>query len=115
VSLAGVVLGMARKPTAADRPQFRRDVAKMIGELGVKSAEVSPDMVILVTRASDFEPESNVLWELEANKSSVRSDVVCSTCKNTVAMSNDAYGKYSAFDRKPRICCTVCLPSLMGS
>jgi hypothetical protein len=86
----------------------------MIGDLGAKVGEVTPDVVILVTRAEDFDPADNVLWELEGNKSFVRSDVVCSTCKNTVAMSNDAYGKYSTFDRKPRVCCTACLPSLVG-
>ncbi len=110
---AGVLSqGMKRKPTAADRPQFRRDVAKMMGELNVGVAEIAPDMTILCTRAADFDPASNVLWENEANKSAVRPDVRCSTCNETVAMSNHAYGRYAALDKKPRVCCLQCVTSL---
>jgi hypothetical protein len=100
------------KPTAADRPQFRRDVAKMMVDLGVGVGEPD-DAVILCTRADDFDPASNVLWENEANKSAVRPDVRCSTCKHNVALSNHAYARYCALDKKPRICCTACLPTLL--
>lgn len=97
-----------RKPTAADRPQFRRDVAKMLGDLNVGVTEISPDVTILCTRAGDFDPADNVLWEDEANKSAVRSDVQCFGCKSTMAMSNHAYERYSAFDKKPRVVCIQC-------
>ncbi len=97
-----------RKPTAADRPQFRRDVAKMMGELNVGVAAISPDAVILCTRASDFDPADNVLWEDVANKSAVRSDVQCFGCQSPMAMSNHAYECYSALDKKPRVICIQC-------
>jgi hypothetical protein len=104
---------MARKPTAADRPQFRRDMVDMMSKLDVQVGEVSPDAVILVSRGEGFRPSDNVLWELSGNKSSVRSDVVCSSCKKTVAMSNHTYERYTALDRKPRICCTRCVETLL--
>jgi len=97
-----------RKPTAADRPQFRRDMAKMMGELKVGVAEIEPDMVLLCTRASDFDPSQNVLWENTANKSAVRSDVQCFGCKSAMAMSNHAYERYTALDKKPRVVCIQC-------
>lgn len=97
-----------RKPTAADRPQFRRDVAKMMGELNVGVAEIAPDVVLLCTRASDFDPADNVLWENEANKSAVRADVLCFGCKSVMAMSNHAYERYSGLDKKPRVVCIRC-------
>jgi hypothetical protein len=46
----------------------------------------------------------------------VRSDVRCDFCKKTVAMSNDAYGKYTVLDKKPKIVCIRCVannPSLL--
>ena len=98
-----------RKPTAADRPQFRRDVAKVMEELNVGVAEITPDVVILCTRASDFNPAANVLWEDPANKSAVRSDVQCCACKSAVAMSNHAYERYATFDKKPRVVCIQCV------
>jgi len=101
-----------KKPSAADRPQFRRDVAKMMGDLGVKVGEPD-DAVILCTRAEDWDPASNVLWENEANRSFVRDDVQCSTCNQTVVLSNHAYKRYLALDKKPRICCLACLPTLL--
>ena len=101
-----------RKLTAADRPQFRRDMVEMIKTLNVEVGEVAPDMVILVTRAEDFDPSENSLWELDGNKSAVRPGVVCSECKSTVVMSNHTYGRYAILDKKPRICCARCIGSL---
>jgi hypothetical protein len=106
-----------RKPTAADRPEFRRDVEKMMETLDVQVGEIDDPraeaVVILVTLAVDFDPASNVLWELDANKSAVRPDVHCSFCKGVVAMSNHAYGRYAAMVKKPRVCCTRCVGSLV--
>ncbi len=84
----------------------------MMGDLGVKVGEPA-DAVILCTRDSDFDPAGNVLWEDEANKSAVRSDVRCSTCSHNVALSNHAYARYRALDKKPRICCTRCVSTLL--
>jgi hypothetical protein len=99
------------KPTAADRPQFRRDVADAMDRLGVKVGVLGPAAVLLCVRAADFDPATNVLWEDEANQIAVRPDVHCSTCKSVVALSDESYGQYSALDKKPRICCTACLPT----
>jgi hypothetical protein len=98
-----------RKLTAADRPEFRRDLAKMIKELGVGTADLDQEMTIICVRAADFNPNHNVLWELDANKSAVRNDVHCFGCNSTLAMSNEAYGRYSAFDKKPRASCVQCM------
>jgi hypothetical protein len=104
---------MKRKLSAADRPEFRRDVAKMMKGLDSKVApSLSSDMVILCLRAEDFRMADNVIWELEANKSAVRPDIQCNGCKSVVAMSNHAYENYSKMDKKPRICCTRCIESL---
>ncbi len=106
-------MGNKNKPKASDRPQFRRDVAKIMEALGVQVGEPDSAGVILCTRASEFDPATNVLWEDPANKSAVRPDVQCSTCKQTVALSNHAYERYRALDKKPRICCSACLPTLL--
>lgn len=103
---------MKKKPSAADRPQFRRDLAKMLGDLKAEVGEVTPETVILCSRAADFDPAHNVLWEQEANKSHPREGVVCSFCRSAVVLSNDAFGRYSALDKKPVICCMQCLPQL---
>lgn len=104
---------MTRKPSAADRPQFRRDVAKMLGDMNVGVAEIAPNMTILCTRASDFDPADNVLWEDVANKSAVRPDVHCSGCKSPMAMSNHAYARYSAMDKKPNVICLQCVTAYL--
>ena len=103
-----------RKATAADRPQFRRDVADMMQKLGVQVGDAGPDTMIVCSRASDFDPSDNVLWEFEANRSAVRPDVHCFRCESPMAMSNDAYGRYQKLDRKPKVCCTRCLPEVVG-
>lgn len=104
---------MKKKPTAADRPQFRRDVADMVRTLGVQVGEVGPDTMVVCSRAADFDPSSNVLWELEANRSAVRPDVHCFKCESPMAMSNDAYGKYVKADQKPKVCCVQCMVKLV--
>ncbi len=102
-----------KKPTAADRPEFRRGVAKMMKESNIGVAEITPDAVIVCTRANEFDPASNILWEDEANRSAVRPDVHCFGCKSVVAMSNHAYARYSAFDKKPRVVCVHCVESMV--
>lgn len=104
--------GPVKKPTAADRPQFRRDVADMMQRLGVQVG-VPEDAVILCTRAEDFDPSHNVLWELEANKSAVRPDVLCMACKSPMAMSNELYGRYVKADKKPKVCCPQCMVEIV--
>jgi hypothetical protein len=88
-------------------------MAKMMETLNVEVGEVSANAVILCSRAEDFNPAANVLWELDGNKSAVRQDVVCYGCKSAVAMSNHIYGRYTAMDKKPRVCCTRCAGSLL--
>jgi hypothetical protein len=102
-----------KKPTAADRPQFRRDVEDMVSKLGIQPKEISQDAIVVCTRAADFDPADNVLWELEANKSVVRLDVHCIGCKSPMAMSNHAYARYSALDKKPKVCCIQCMVEMV--
>lgn len=104
---------MRKRPTAADRPQFRRDVVDMIRTLGVQQGELDPGMAIVCTRASDFDPADNVLWEHEANRSAVRPDVRCVNCASVVAMSHDAYGRYGRLDRKPKVYCLQCMVEVL--
>ncbi len=104
---------MRRKLTAADRPEFRRQVAELVQQLGIEQGAIGPDVMVVCTRAADFDPGQNVLWELEANRSAVRPDVLCCACQSPLAMSNDAYGRYRALDRKPKVCCLQCMPGIV--
>lgn len=81
----------------------------MVEKLGIQEGEIDQDMMVVCTRAADFNPDDNVLWEMEANKSAVRPDVHCFSCNSPMAMSNDAYGKYQALDKKPKVCCIQCM------
>lgn len=101
-----------KKPTAADRPQFRRDLARDLQKLGVEIGEVGSDTMVICSRAEDFDPASNVLWELEANRSAVRPGVKCFKCGSVMAMSNHAYNGYARLDKKPRVCCVQCALTL---
>jgi hypothetical protein len=85
----------------------------MMEALDVQVGEVDSSAVICCSRASDFDPDSNVLWEDEANKSAVRPDVLCFVCKSVMAMSNHAYARYVALDKKPRVCCVQCMGTLL--
>ena len=102
-----------KKPTAADRPQFRRDVAGMIRKLDVQVGEINQDVMVVCTRAADFNPADNILWELKANQSAVRNDVFCIGCKSPLAMSNDAYERYTNLDKKPSVCCVQCMVEIV--
>lgn len=102
-----------RKPTAADRPAFRRAVADTMQKLHVQVGEPGPDDLVVCTRAADFDPATNVLWELEGNRSAVRPDVQCFSCQSPLAMSNELYGKYTRADAKPRACCAQCMLKLV--
>jgi hypothetical protein len=103
-----------KKPTAADRPEFRRDVADIVHKLGIQPAEITQDVMLVCMRAADFDPNDNVLWELEANKSAVRPDVHCTECESLLAMSNHAYKRYSGLDKKPKVCCVQCMVEVVG-
>lgn len=101
-----------KKPRAADRPQFRREMRALMEKLKPEIGEVSSNSMVLCAHADDFEPADNVLWELEGNRSSVRKDVHCFKCGGAVAMSNHLYAGYQKLDKKPRVCCGRCFPSL---
>lgn len=88
---------------------------ELMEEAAVQVGELEPDMVILCTRAEDFDPADNILWELDINKSAVRHDVRCDECKHPVALSNHTYGRYVALDKKPRVCCSRCVNSLLST
>lgn len=81
----------------------------MLSDLNVGVAKISSDVTVVCTRASDFDPVSNILFELEANRSAVRPDVHCFKCASVMVMSNDAYARYAALDKKPRVTCLQCL------
>ena len=39
-----------KKPTAADRPEFRRDLAEMVQKLDIKAGEVNQDAMVVFVR-----------------------------------------------------------------
>jgi len=87
----------------------------MMERLGIRAAEITPETTLVCTRASDFNPADNVLWEDPANRSAVRPDVACDRCKQVVAMSRYAYERWSAMDRKPGVLCPQCVVVSPGS
>ena len=90
-----------------DRHKFREALRPLVAKMEVGA--MTSDVVLLCTRASDFDPDSNSLWELEANKSAVRQDVRCSGCGSALAVSNGAYANYTAMDKRPRASCMQCV------
>jgi len=106
---------MRRRFSAADRPAFRRDVAKAFDDHNIGVGDMTePGIVVVCARAADFDPETNVLWENEANRSAVRPDVLCQDCKSPLAMSHHAYAQYRAQDRKPKVLCVQCLQRVVS-
>jgi len=71
-------------------------------------AEISSDVKIVVTRVSDFDPQSNEVWHIQANKSYERQGVVCCQCKNPVVMSDFAFKEYSKTQNPEQIICGQC-------
>jgi len=104
-----------RRFSAADRPAFRRDVAKAFDDHNVGVGDMTePGIVVVCVRGQDFDPQTNVLWELEANRSAVRPDVLCQDCKSPLAMSHHAYGQYTALDKKPKVMCVQCMQRVVS-
>ena len=93
-----------------DRRKFREALRPLVAkmEVGVMTSNV----VLVCMRAADFDPDSNALWELEANKSAVRQDVRCSGCGSALAVSNAAYATYTAMDKRPKASCMQCVISM---
>lgn len=75
------------------------DFLKLAGAKAIPAGSEFPEgSVIVVTRVQDFDPASNDMWDLEANKSYPREGLVCHTCKEPVVMSDSLYEMY---ERKP--------------
>ena len=104
-----------RKITAADRPQFRRDFRALMDKLKPEIGELTQDATMVCQKARDFDPSSNKLWELEVNHSAPRSDVRCAGCKEPLAVSNHAYARYKAMDKKPQTMCIECMVKTLGT
>ena len=99
----------------ARREKFRKGMRRVIETLGAKPVKrLDPDMLVCCSRAADFDPSHNELWERWGNKSAVREDVHCAECGSTLAMSNELYGQYTVLDRKPTVCCPQCLVKMIG-
>ena len=99
---------MRKRFTAADRPEFRRQVGELLSKTGAEVGELTSDVSIICSKAKDFDPADNVLWELKANKSAARPDVLCVRCKAPLAMSNHNYSRWSSLDQKPKTYCVEC-------
>lgn len=76
----------------------------------VKFSSAMPDeqSIIVCSRVEDFDPKSNELWTLRANKSFPR-DAECGDCKKPVVMSDAMFAGYVAGQRQSKIKCAKCL------
>lgn len=64
--------------------------------------------IVVVTAVEDFDPKSNDLWDIPANKSYPR-DMVCAECKRQVVMSDGMYRMFEEAKVKPAVACGACL------
>jgi len=92
-----------------DKDEFKQKLAAFFAEKNVQPVrQLAPGMVMICTRAADFDPATNALWDQWGNKSAARDDVHCGGCGEALAVSNWAYGQYVAMTEKPRPYCMEC-------
>lgn len=93
-----------------DRPKFMKFLKGFIEQNNVKVVKDIPDDAkIVVTRVKDFDPESNSVWLIDANKSYSREGLGCGKCGDPVVMSNGAYERYLKNPKPENIICNKCL------
>ncbi len=66
------------------------------------------ESIILCTAVEDFEEKSNLMWQIDANKSYPR-DAVCRKCLRQVVMSNGMYEKYLEGGKVAAVECGGCI------
>jgi len=83
-----------------------RDGLRKLFAAGMKTTNLDDgfpaDSLIVATRAKDFDLASNDEWDLDANKSYVRS-VCCWLCGNQLVMSNGMWTAYQNKGGKPEM------------
>jgi hypothetical protein len=97
-----------------DKDEFKKRLAAFFTEKNVKTIrKLEPDMIMICTRAADFDPTTNALWDAWGNKSAVRDDVRCCGCCEALAVSNWAYRQYVGMKEKARPYCVECAGEVM--
>jgi ribosomal protein S27AE len=93
--------------------KLRENLRRMIREfLKLPNVRVMKEMpeehdIIIATAVADFDPKSNDLWVISANKSYAR-DEICMDCGRQVVMSDGMYAGYVAAQRQAKIKCGKC-------
>ncbi len=86
-----------------------QSLKNFIEKSGIQTtSEITPDMIMVVTRVTDFDPESNEVWEIQGNRSYPRERVVCDKCKNPVVMSDFAFSQYQKNQNPEKVICGQC-------
>lgn len=96
-------------------PKLREAIKKMLAlpnvHVGPPKGEPMPeDAMFVVSAVEDFDPETNILWGVAANKSYPR-DLFCGSCKRQVVMSDGLYERYLEVNKPEQVICAVCLMS----
>lgn len=93
-----------------NRPKILRNIRRFIEKHNIKAVtEIPADAIVVVTLVKDFDPESNSVWEIQANKSYPREGIVCRSCQQPVVMSDGVFDMYSKNPVPNQVCCNECV------
>lgn len=96
-----------------DRIAFFKKLQRFIKKHKIQSTtEITDDMIIVTTLVEDFDPDSNAVWHLDANKSYPREGIVCHECKRPIVMSNFAFNYYQKNPNPKQVMCGTCVFSI---
>ncbi len=84
---------------------FLRDFMRLGGVRVVD--DIPADAKIVVTRVSDFDPQSNSVWLIDKNKSYDRG-LKCGACGEPVVISDGAYERWLKNKDPKQIICGKC-------
>ncbi len=93
------------------RENLLESIKRLMDLPGAKVLPSIPDDAFLVvTPVEEFDPQTNDLWRLKANKSYPREGIVCIDCQRPVVMSQVAYDAYLKNPDPERV---ICLKDLL--
>lgn len=94
-----------------DKKKFHRELREFVERNNIKFASSidDPDATTIVcTAVEEFDPVTNEVWNVPANRSYAR-DIVCDECKRQVVMSDGMFKMYSEAKSKPLVGCGSCV------
>lgn len=98
-----------------DRFKFLSALKTLVERFKIKAVNSLPEgTIIIVSRVEDFDPESNSIWKIEANRSYPREGLECSKCHYPVVMSNWGFSEYQKHPNPEHICCNQCILGFPG-